>query len=65
MLLRAARGVAATEARDYVIPDDVKQLAIPVLAHRIIVSADAAMSARSAETVLSELLDEVPVPVKR
>jgi MoxR-like ATPase len=65
MLLRAARGLAAAEARDYVIPDDVKQLAIPVLAHRIIVSADAAMSARSAETVLSELLDEVPVPVKR
>ena len=65
MLLRAARGLAAAEARDYVIPDDVKRLAVPVLAHRIIVSADAAMSARSPETVLSELLDEVPVPVKR
>jgi MoxR-like ATPase len=65
MLLRAARGLAAAEARDYVIPDDVKQLAIPVLAHRVIVSADAAMSARSAQTVLSEVLDEVPVPVKR
>jgi MoxR-like ATPase len=65
MLLRAARGLAAAEARDYVIPDDVKQLGVPVLAHRVIVSADAAMSARSAETVLSEVLDEVPVPVKR
>jgi MoxR-like ATPase len=65
MLLRAARGLAAAEARDYVIPDDVKELATPVLAHRVIVSADAAMSARTAETVLSELLDEVPVPVKR
>ncbi len=44
MLLRAARAFAAAEERDYVIPDDVKALAVPVLAHRIIVTADAVMS---------------------
>ncbi len=64
MLQRAARALAATEGRDYVIPDDVKELAIPVLAHRLIVSADAAMSARTAESILDEVLAEVPVPVK-
>jgi MoxR-like ATPase len=63
MLLRAARAMAASAGRDYAIPDDIKALAIPVLAHRLIVSADAAMGGRNAETVLAETLDEVPVPV--
>jgi MoxR-like ATPase len=64
MLLRASRAMAASEGRDYVIPDDVKSLALPVLAHRIILTADAAMTARSAAAVLTELLGEVRVPVK-
>ena len=63
MILRAARAMAASEERDYVIPDDVKSLAIPVLAHRVIVSADAVMSGRSAEVILRELLNDVAVPV--
>jgi MoxR-like ATPase len=63
-LLRAARAAAAAEGRDYVIPDDVKALAGPLLAHRLIVSADAAMSGRTSESVLAELLNEVPVPVR-
>ena len=64
MLLRAARAHAASEARDYAVPDDVKSLAVPVLAHRLIVSADAALSGRDARTVLAQVLEEVPVPVK-
>ncbi|MFN2543137.1 MAG: AAA family ATPase [Actinomycetota bacterium] len=64
MLMRAARAFAAAESRDYVIPDDVKSLATPVLAHRIILTADAAMTARSTEAVLAEVLAEVRVPVK-
>ncbi len=63
MLLRAARAMAAAEERDYVIPDDVKALAVPVLSHRIIVTADAVMSGRSPGAVLAELLAEVAVPV--
>jgi MoxR-like ATPase len=63
MLLRAARAMAAAEQRDYVVPDDVKTLALPVLAHRVIVTADAVMSGRSPGAVLTELLDEVRVPV--
>jgi MoxR-like ATPase len=64
MLLRASRALAASDGRDYAIPDDIKALVIPVLAHRLIVSADAAMGGRNAETVLTEALDEVPIPVK-
>ena len=64
MLLRATRALAASEGRDYAIPDDVKTLAIPVLAHRLIVSADAAMSGRDASAALAQSLDEVPVPVE-
>jgi MoxR-like ATPase len=63
MLLRAARSVAAAEERDYVIPDDVKALAVPVLAHRMIVTADAVMGGRTSVAVLQELMGEVPVPV--
>ncbi len=63
MILRAARAMAASEERDFVIPDDVKALAIPVLAHRVIVTADAIMSGRSADVILRELLADVPVPV--
>ena len=63
MILRAARAVAASEERDYVVPDDVKRLVIPVLAHRVIVTADAVMTGRSSEVILTELLNDVAVPV--
>jgi MoxR-like ATPase len=63
MLLRAARAIAAAAERDYVVPDDVKALVIPVLAHRVIVTADAVMGGRSPQAVLEELVAEVPVPV--
>ena len=64
-LLRAARAMAAAEERDYVIPDDVKALAVPVLAHRVIATADAVMSGRGPDAILTELLDEIAVPVAR
>ena len=64
-LLRAARAMAAAEERDYVIPDDVKALAVPVLAHRVIATADAVMSGRAPDAILTELLDEIAVPVAR
>jgi MoxR-like ATPase len=63
MLLRAARALAAAEERDYVIPDDVKTLAPVALPHRIIVTADAIMSGRSAEVLVREIIDEVDVPI--
>jgi MoxR-like ATPase len=63
-LLRSSRALAASDGRDYVIPDDIKALAVPVLAHRLVGTADALMTGRTPGTVLSELIEEVPVPIK-
>ena len=61
-LLRAARASAALAGRDHVLPDDVQALAAPVLAHRLLLTADAALGRRSAEQVVTDLLAGVPVP---
>jgi MoxR-like ATPase len=61
-LLRAARAAAALTGRDHVLPDDVQALAAPVLAHRLLLTADAALGRRSAEQVVANLLSVVPVP---
>ena len=63
MLLRASRAHAAAWGRDFVTPDDVKTLAPAVLSHRVILSADAAMSGKTVSGVLSNILEEVSVPV--
>jgi len=61
-LLRAARVAAATSGRDYAIPDDVKALVQPVLAHRLIMAPDAQLGTRSAAAVLDEVIASVPIP---
>src|SRR5215212_9919485 len=64
-LLRAARASAALAGRDHVLPDDVQSLAAPVLAHRLLLTADAALGRRSAEQVVADLLSSVPVLRRR
>jgi len=61
-LVRAARAHAALAGREHVLPDDVQRLAVPVLAHRVILSNDARLARDTTEQVLSDLLREVPVP---
>jgi MoxR-like ATPase len=61
-LLRASRAFAAVAGRDYVVPDDVKELALPVLAHRLILSPEAQMQGTEPEAVVTELLTRVPIP---
>jgi MoxR-like ATPase len=61
-LLKAARVVAATKSRDYVIPDDLKEISMPVLAHRILLAPEAQMRGASSEDVLGAILDRIPVP---
>ncbi|MDQ6604832.1 MAG: MoxR family ATPase [Chloroflexota bacterium] len=61
-LLSAARAWAALAGRDYVLPDDVKALAEPVLAHRLIVSPAARMRNIDGRGIIRELLQRVPVP---
>jgi len=63
-LYLASQAMAAINGRDYVIPDDVKRLAVPVLAHRIIVKTETGIRGHSAETIIKEILDEIPVPVE-
>jgi MoxR-like ATPase len=61
---RAARAHARLNGRDYVVPEDVKELAVPVLAHRVLASGSGGENARAAaERVLLELLDRIRVPV--
>jgi MoxR-like ATPase len=62
MLASAARAYAALLGRDFVIPDDVKMLALPVLRHRVILSASAEIEGLSADRVLSEILDRTAAP---
>lgn len=61
-LLRAARANAALDRRDHVIPEDVQRVALPVLAHRVILSADQQHLRHGAGEVLEQLLQRVPVP---
>jgi MoxR-like ATPase len=65
-LKQAAKAAAVCDGRDYVIPDDIKLLAVPVIAHRIIPGgslADPIGRINKARQLLRDLLDEVPVPV--
>jgi len=64
-LARAARAHAAGSGRDYCTPDDVKSVAQPVLAHRVMVRADAAARGLTAELAIDEVLAAVPVPAGR
>ncbi len=64
-LLRTARAVAALEGRDYVLPDDLQTLAVPVLAHRIIHTAEAQLGRRTTDAIVAELVHRLPLPTDR
>jgi MoxR-like ATPase len=60
-LYRAAQALAAISGRDYVIPDDVKQLAVPVLGHRLIVRSQASLREVDNDAIVREVLTTVPI----
>src|SRR6185437_7833182 len=62
MLATAARARAALQGRDYVIPDDVKSLALPALRHRVILSPAAEIEGRLTDQILQGLIDRVEAP---
>jgi MoxR-like ATPase len=64
-LYKTSRANAAVQGRDYVIPDDVKRMAEPTLAHRLIVSPSARIKNVDPRAVLGEILDSTPVPGTR
>ncbi len=63
-LLRAAQARALLLGRDYVMPEDVQEMVLPVLSHRVLLSAEARMRNMTSEKVLLGVLKAVPVPVR-
>ena len=64
-LYKTAQARAAIEGRDFVTPDDVKALARPVLAHRVIPTSGSRLRGHTTEQIVGEVLSSVPVPIER
>jgi MoxR-like ATPase len=62
MIATAARAFAAMQGRDYVIPDDVKFIALPALRHRVVLAPGAEIEGLVADTVIRQVLDQIPAP---
>jgi MoxR-like ATPase len=65
-LYRSAQALALLEGRDYVIPDDIKRLAVPIFAHRVVVNARAALAQRRGDLgdrVIEDILSQIDVPL--
>ncbi|NLL00441.1 MAG: MoxR family ATPase [Clostridiales bacterium] len=62
-LIRAVQAKAYLEGRSYCIPDDILKLAVPVIAHRIILSPEAKLAQAKEEKVLKDIISKIPVPV--
>jgi MoxR-like ATPase len=63
-LLKASRTQAASRGRDYVVPDDIKDLVLPVLSHRILLSAETQLHGSTSQDFLDGLMDRVPIPAR-
>ena len=61
-LLLASRAHAAVQGRDFVTPDDIRALAVPVLGHRLVLRPEFELEGLSAAEVLGQILAEIPVP---
>ncbi|MDR7554919.1 MAG: MoxR family ATPase [Armatimonadota bacterium] len=64
-LHRAAQALAAIRGRAFVLPDDVKAVAAPVMAHRLVVGSGARLRDRTAQEIVAEVVQSVPAPVER
>ncbi len=63
-LIRAARANALIDNRDFITPDDIKSIALPVLRHRVMLSAEMEIEGMSSDKLLSQLIDQVEAPRK-
>ncbi len=63
-LYRASQAYAALNGRPFVLPDDVKRLAVPTLAHRLVLQPEARLRRRSTATIVQHIVERVPVPVE-
>jgi MoxR-like ATPase len=62
-LMRAGQALAAISGRDYVLPDDIKHLAVPVLAHRLILKEEERLKGKTQEIIIEEIMGQTPVPL--
>jgi len=63
-LYKAVQAFAALNGRDYVIPEDIKSLAVPVLKHRIILKSESKLKNLKPESVIERILSTIPVPME-
>ncbi len=63
-MLHSSQALAAMRGRSYVLPDEPKEMAIPVLAHRLILRPEARLRQVTGEQIVQELLDSIPIPVE-
>jgi MoxR-like ATPase len=61
-LLNATKAYALLQGRDFIIPDDIKYIAVPVLQHRLLLSPEAEMEGHSASTIVKRLIEKIDVP---
>jgi MoxR-like ATPase len=61
-ILRGARAAAALEGRGFVVPDDVQEVAVPALRHRVMLTAEAEVEGRQVDEILADLIRAVEVP---
>lgn len=64
-LLKAAQAKAYVQGRSYCVPDDIKELAVPVLSHRILLTSEARMLGKKSESIVADLLQAMSVPSSR
>ena len=63
-LIKAAQAAALLAGRDFIMPEDVQKMMLPILTHRVMLSPEARMKAQTADRILSSLLETVQVPVR-
>ena len=61
-LMRVAQALSLFEGRDFIVPETVQQIAVDVIAHRLVVQPEAEYSGRSGRVIVEELLQSIPVP---
>ncbi|GHV30794.1 magnesium chelatase [Bacteroidia bacterium] len=61
-LLNATKAYALLQGRDFIIPDDIKYIAVPVLQHRLLLSPETEMEGHSASTIIKRLIEKIDVP---
>ncbi|MPM87880.1 hypothetical protein SDC9_134980 [bioreactor metagenome] len=63
--MKGCQALAAIKGRDYVIPEDVKELAVPIMSHRIIVKNEINIGNNKAQSVINDILNTVETPLEK